>query len=76
MSNVDPVVIAGAVEGLIDEAVMRCLVRHIGAETGPIHGRNGKHHLLQKLDGYNQAARNSPWLVLVDLDQDDNRLRG
>jgi hypothetical protein len=36
------VVIYGAVEGLVDEAVVRRLIRHVGAEPGPIYGKNGK----------------------------------
>jgi hypothetical protein len=63
-------VITGAVEGLVDEAVLRRLVKHVGAEPGSVYGRNGKQHLLERLDGYNRAARLGPWLVLVDLDRD------
>jgi hypothetical protein len=72
MMQENRIVISGAVEGIVDEAVLRCLVRHVGAEPGPIHGRNGKQHLLQRLSGYNQAAHIAPWVVLVDLDQDGN----
>lgn len=63
-------VIRGAVEGIVDEAVFRRLVRAVRAEPGPVYGRNGKQSLLARLPGYNRAARLSPWLVLVDLDQD------
>lgn len=63
-------VITGAAEGLVDEAVLRRLLEHVGAATGPIYGKNGKAHLRRHLRGYNQAARYSPWLVLVDLDDD------
>jgi hypothetical protein len=63
-------VISGAVEGIVDEAVFRRLVRAVRAEAGPVHGKAGKQQLLQRLPGYNSAARFSPWLVLVDLDQD------
>src|SRR5688500_16475461 len=64
------VVISGAVEGIVDDAVLRRLLRHVRAEPGSVYGRNGKHHLLDRLDGYNRAARFQPWLVWVDLDQD------
>jgi hypothetical protein len=70
MSESDPVVISGAVEGIVDEAVLRRLVQHMGAKPGSVYGKNGKTHLQQRLAGYNQAARFSPWLVLVDLDHD------
>ena len=70
MAGPNLVVITGAVEGDVDEAVMRRLVEHVGATPGPVYGRNGKNHLRQRLDGYNQAARFSPWVVLVDLNHD------
>jgi hypothetical protein len=60
--------ISGAVEGLIDEAVLRRLIEEAGATTGSIHGKQGKGHLKARINGYNNAARFSPWVVLVDLD--------
>jgi hypothetical protein len=39
---------------------------------GLVYGKNGKKHLQQKINGYNQAARISHWVVLVDLDHDAN----
>lgn len=35
-----------------------------------MHVKGGKSNLLPSLLGYNNAARYSPWLVLVDLDRD------
>ncbi len=70
MADPNLVVITGAVEGDVDEAVLRRLVEHVGATPGPVHGKNGKTHLRQRLDGYNQAARLSPCVVLVDLNHD------
>jgi len=67
---VDRVVLSGEVEGLLDEAVLRRLVHCCGGMPGDIFGRQGKSHLLKRLEGYNQAARRSPWVVLVDLDTD------
>lgn len=66
-----PPVISGAVEGIVDEAVFRRIVLLARAEPGAVYGKNGKPHLLQRLPGYNNAARFSPWLVLVDLDHDE-----
>lgn len=63
-------VVSGAVEGIVDEAVFRRIVRTVRAEPGPVYGKNGKHQLIERLPGYNNAARFSPWLVLVDLDHD------
>lgn len=65
-----PVIISAAVEGLVDEAVVRKLIRHAGGEPGTVYGRNGKAYLRQRIRGYNHAARRAPWIVLVDLDRD------
>lgn len=54
----------------MDEAVVRRLIRHVGAEPGPIYGKNGKAHLRRQVNGYNAAARWAPWIVLVDLNHD------
>lgn len=62
--------INGVVEGDIDAAVFRRLVKEVGARSGPVFGRNGKGQILKKLAGFNEAARRSPWVVLVDLDSD------
>jgi hypothetical protein len=61
-------IISGAVEGLTDEAVLKRLVEHVGAELGTLHGRRGKSYLTKKLQGFNSAARFAPWIVLMDLD--------
>ncbi|GIX46048.1 MAG: hypothetical protein KatS3mg131_0259 [Candidatus Tectimicrobiota bacterium] len=63
-------VITAAVEGIVDEAVVRRLVQHVGAIPGAIYGRNGKQSLRRKIHGYNNAAQHSPWVILVDLDQE------
>lgn len=62
--------VSGAVEGVVDEAVVGRLIEHVGAVRGPIHGKGGKTHLRARIDGYDQAARFGPWIVLVDLDDD------
>lgn len=61
-------IISGAVEGLTDEAVLKRLVEHVGAELGALHGRKGKFYLTEKLPGFNSAARFAPWVVIMDLD--------
>lgn len=63
-------IIKAAVEGLIDEAVVRRLIAHVGGVVGEVHGRDGKAHLHQRLQGYNRAALHESWIVLVDLDAD------
>jgi hypothetical protein len=64
------VVVSAAVEGIVDEAVVRRLIEHVGARVGGVYGKNGKAHLREKINGYNNAARHAPWIVLVDLDHD------
>ncbi|MEW6532885.1 MAG: hypothetical protein AB1473_18795 [Thermodesulfobacteriota bacterium] len=64
------VVISGAVEGIVDESVVRRLVAHAGAIPGSIYGKNGKQHIRMRIQGYNNAAHRSPWIVVVDLDNE------
>jgi len=64
------VIISGAVEGVLDEGVLRRLIRDLGAEVRAVYGKNGKPFLLNKLDAYNHAAHYSPWIVIIDLDHD------
>lgn len=63
-------VVSGAVEGLLDDAVLRRMLREAGHDPGPIHIKNGKSAVLEKLEGYNAAAGFMPWVVLVDLNGD------
>jgi len=66
------VVISAAVEGLVDEAVVRKLIACAGGQAGTVYGKKGKDHLLKGINGYNKAAEYAPWVVLVDLDSDVN----
>jgi hypothetical protein len=63
--------VKGAVEGIVDEAVLRVLIEHAGATAGEVYGKNGKDHLKERLPGYNSAANHGPWVVLMDLDDDE-----
>ena len=63
-------VISAAVEGIVDEAVVRKLIAHADATPGDVYGKKGKSFLRQKIAGYNNAAQRAPWLVLVDLDNE------
>jgi hypothetical protein len=65
-----PVTICGAVEGEVDEAVVRRLIVYAGGPPGTVYGKNGKPYLRKKINGYNRAARHAPWVVLVDLNSD------
>lgn len=63
-------VLSAAVEGIVDEAVLRRLVTESGGVLHRAHGGEGKPALRRSIAGYNNAARFSPWVVLVDLDRD------
>ena len=62
--------VTAAVEGWVDEAVVRRLIELVGGNLGPVYGKNGKPALRQRIQGFNNAARRAPWIVLVDLDSD------
>jgi len=68
MLDQDP--ISAAVEGIIDEAVVRRLIEDAGRSVGAVYGREGKPALRRKIRGYNKAAHRLPWIVLVDLDSE------
>lgn len=66
------IVVQAAVEGDLDEAVLRRLIREAGAGLGSVYGKQGKQKLEKQIRGYNNAARPyHPWVVLVDLDNDE-----
>lgn len=62
--------IDAAVEGIVDEAVALKLISDAGGSPGTVYGKKGKSFLHQKIQGFNNAAKTWPWLVLVDLDYD------
>ena len=70
MASVSAAVLTGAVEGDVDEAVLRRVSQYLGLNLGEVYGRNGKDALLKALNGYNNAAAFSPWCVFVDKDED------
>lgn len=65
-----PTVITAAVEGDVDEAVVRRLIIAAGGQLGSVYGKAGKPPLRDRIRGYNHAARHAPWLVLVDLNSE------
>jgi hypothetical protein len=52
-------VVSGAVEGIVDEAVLRRLLEQAGAIIGPVYVMGGKARLREKAHAYNLAARHS-----------------
>jgi len=65
-----PLTISAAVEGIVDEAVIRRLLLDTGALSGTVYVTSGKTNLKQKVNGYNHAARRFPWIVLIDLNHE------
>lgn len=64
------IALSGAVEGIIDEVLLRKLCGFVGVSIGSVYGRKGKSHILQHMAGYNHSARFRHWIVLLDLDND------
>ena len=64
------VIISMAVEGIVDEAVAHKLIVQAGGYPGAVYGKNGKQYLNRQIQGFNNAAKHFPWMVLVDLDRD------
>jgi hypothetical protein len=62
------VLVTVAVEGLVDEAALQRLVTGAGGTVLTVHGRSGNQRLRDKIGGYANASRRSPWVVLTDLD--------
>lgn len=60
----------GAVEGAVDEVLLRRIVASAGREIATVYVTEGKGNLVKRLPGFNAAAAHAPWLVLVDLNGD------
>jgi hypothetical protein len=60
----------GAVEGLVDEAVLRRLLDDFHLQPAPVYGKQGKGYLRREIAAFNYAARQDDWVVLVDLNQE------
>ncbi|HUP61462.1 MAG TPA: hypothetical protein VNA69_13680 [Thermoanaerobaculia bacterium] len=61
-----------ATEGPTDAEVARRICQQTGHTAGRVFIRRGKGDLDRRLLGYNQAARLAPWLILRDLDNDED----
>ncbi|MBN1574120.1 MAG: DUF4276 family protein [Deltaproteobacteria bacterium] len=65
----DQIFIYIAVEGQLDEAVLRTLLNKIGRfSVISCYGKQGKGYLKSRINGFNNAARGTPYLILTDLD--------
>ena len=59
-----------AVEGTLDEAIVRRLLEHSRLNPGTVYGRMGKPQVRLNIASYAQAARHHAWFVLIDLDDE------
>jgi len=61
------------VEGDLDEVVAQKVLSHKRIGLGNVFGKKGKDFIMGNLRKFGQAAQNSPcpWLILVDLDTDE-----
>lgn len=62
-----------AVEGVLDEAVLRHLLSQSGRQftVGACYGKRGKDYLRQNVTRFNYAAAHKPFIILTDLDEED-----
>ncbi len=59
-----------AVEGNLDEVVLKKVLISVGIEVGRSYGKRGKNYLKKNVPGYNQAAQYGRWVILVDLNNE------
>lgn len=59
-----------AVEGDLDDAVLRKVLQSVGIEVTRSYVMGGKDRLRLNLARYNEAARFAPWVALTDLNED------
>lgn len=64
------VVVSAAVEGSVDEVLVKRLISEAGGIPGEVYGKNGKLPLRARINAYNSAARYRPWVILVDLNHE------
>jgi hypothetical protein len=62
-----------AVEGVLDEAVLRQLLLQCGRQfaVGACYGKRGKDYLRQNVTRFSHAAAYKPFIILTDLDEED-----
>src|SRR5580658_9308992 len=61
---------SAAVEGVLDEAVLRRILVDLDLGLDRVFGQKGKTFLRERIAGFNHDARFRPWIVVVDLDRD------
>jgi hypothetical protein len=59
-----------AVEGELDEAVLKKVLASVDIGIANVYGKRGKNNLRENVPRFNQAAQYGRWVVLVDLNND------
>jgi hypothetical protein len=59
-----------AVEGDLDEAVLKKLLNYIGIDVVSVYGRQGKDYLRKRIKQFNSAAEHGKWIILIDLNNE------
>jgi hypothetical protein len=59
-----------AVEGELDEAVLKKVLTSVGIGAVNVYGKRGKSNLRENAPRYNLAAQHGRWIVLVDLNNE------
>ena len=67
------IVVCYAVEGWTDEPVAEKIISSVGFVPHHTLTADGKANLDKKLPGLNKSAASMPWLVIRDLDDDDEQ---
>jgi hypothetical protein len=59
-----------AVEGELDEAVLKKVLASVDIGIANVYGKRGKNNLKENAPRFNQAAQYGKWVILVDLNND------
>ncbi|MCX6021690.1 MAG: hypothetical protein NTZ05_08160 [Chloroflexi bacterium] len=70
MAELSPFYVTTAVEGPLDEVILRRIANAAGVGIAYVYGKKGRDDLNANLNRYNQTAFFDPWVVLRDLDHD------
>src|SRR5208283_2996534 len=68
-----PVPINLVVEDILSESILRNILGHFENNfiIGTCYGQTGKGYIKKNINGFNNAAKGIPYLVLTDLDREE-----
>lgn len=61
--------ISVVIEGPSDEGAVRAICRSAGLHVSDTFGRKGRKYIEKNISNFNEAAKHSPWFILIDLDK-------